>query len=270
MGNFTSQFMIDQAPLKKVILLQLHFDEEGLYRRAALGLLPEVQDPEANKPMKLSSRKSSRRFKFLEENKVTLSEGYRLCRATRYLPLPGSYFWEVSFSQKTNDSHVRIGIATVKAEMEGPVGMDSEGYCVRDRGGAYHNAKKSPSPEFSAGDILGFGFTSDETGASLHLWINGDYKGAIFTGIDPTKHWIPAVSIYRDATVQAVFHRPFEFEPGSDWTAAADVPDTPPDGKLTADKLAYWMRGKLEAGEDQEIAYKAILVAMTPPHQMPI
>ena len=273
----TSQFMETGAnpppppPLQKIVTLHLTFEELAVDRRAALELLPDVQDPECQSKMALSRLKSSRRYKFIDDSTVTLSAGYRLCRATRWFPSQGSYFWEVKFvAANDENSHIRLGIATIKAEMEGPVGMDEEGYSVRDRGGAFHQGKKTPTPGFGVGDVIGFGFSHDGNGATLRVWINGTDQGVVFRGIDDNKRWYPAVSVYRDAEVRVTFARPFAFDPGNGWEAASDLPRVEPVGLFTTKQLIHWMKGRLDAGDLQEQAYNAIDKAMTPAHLMPI
>ena len=148
--------------------------------------------------------------------------------------------------------------------------MDEEGYCVRDRGGAFHKAKKTPTPAFGVGDVVGFGFCHESDGAALRVWINGADHGIVFRGIDNEKQWYPAVSVYRDAEVHATFSRPFAFDPGTEWKAAVEIPDVEPVGLFTTKQLIHWMKGRLDAGEYQQQAYNAIDKAMMPAHMMPI
>ena len=129
--------MSKNQPASQKLIMKLQFEELGVIRRAALNLLPNVQDPEYRSQMQFSRYKSSRKYKFLSDdnNTVTLEGGYRLCRATRYIPVDQRYFWEVDFTAaKSSESHVRIGISTIQADMEAPVGVDSYGYCVADLG----------------------------------------------------------------------------------------------------------------------------------------
>jgi hypothetical protein len=249
--------------------MRLKFEELAVHRRAALGLLQEVQDPEYDHPMSFSELKSSRHYKFPNSDNLTisLSGGYRLCRATRPFPLPGPCYWEIEFkSAKSPESHIRCGIATVKADMGTPVGFDEFGYSARDLGGAFHRGHRSPSPEFSVGDVIGFGFD----GSTLRMWINGVDQGILFEGIDSALEWMPAVSIYRDAEVVGRFVRPFSFDPGPDWKAAGDIPPGEPRGLFTSRDLVKWMKTSLDAGELNDSAWKAIHDALTPAHEMPM
>jgi hypothetical protein len=249
--------------------MKLKFEELAVHRRAALGLLSHVQDPEYARPMVFSELKSSRRYQFLDVNAltITLSGGYRLCRTTRSFSLPGQVYWEIDFkSANTNESHIRCGIATLNADLEAPVGYDEHGYSVRDLGGAFHKAHRSPAAEFSVGDVVGLGFD----GSRLSLWINGEGQGVLFEGIDSNVEWMPAVSIYYDAEVVGRFVRPFRFDPGAEWKAAGDLPPGEPRGVFTSRDLVKWMRTSLEVGEYYEAACRAIHDALTPAHQMPM
>jgi hypothetical protein len=249
--------------------LNLKFEALAVHRRAALGLLPGVQDPEYNHEMTFSQYKSSRQYRFLTSDNccVSLSGGYRLCRANRYLQDHSPCFWEIDFkAAETNESHIRIGIATIKADMEAPVGFDAEGYCVRDRGGAFHCARRRDSPAFGVGDTIGFGFRDRE----LSLWINGVCHGVIFDSIDGEKKWMPAVSVYRDAQVVGRFRRPFRFDPGNEWREAGDLKQEEPVGLFTSKELVIWMRGSLDAGDRHKQAIEAMDAALVPPHLMPI
>ncbi|KAH0787239.1 SPRY domain containing protein [Histomonas meleagridis] len=261
----------EQPPPPERIPLHLRFDDLTVFRRAALGLLPNVQDPEYNSQMTLSALKSSRRYNFIEPNTVTLDGGYRLCRATRsFVPDNFKYYWEIDF-HPTNDgeSHIRVGIATCKADTEAPVGIDEEGYSIRDLGGAYHKSKKIPSKRFNSGDTIGFGISLDDEGYSLRYFINGSDEGVVFSGIDRDKQWIPAVSLYRNATVTARFKRPFKFDPMLDWREADDTSIAEPIQNITATQLVNIMRTSLDAGDERKFdVIKAIDTALIPAHLM--
>jgi hypothetical protein len=251
------------------IRLDATFETIAVHRRAALDLLPFVDDPEYDTPMEFSKLKSSRRYTFINNLTITLPDGYRLCRATRPLALPGRVFWEIKFvSAKTEKSHIRIGIATVKADMEGPVGVDAFGYCVRDRGGAFHRGRQRPFPEFHPGDTIGFGVVSSGETAQMSFFINGEFQGVGFDDI-PNDRWFPAVSIYRDAVVTARFMRPFKFDPGMEWRAAGELPEGRRTQLFTSKDIVKWMK-VLDAGDHNKEAYKAIVEALTPAHQMPM
>jgi hypothetical protein len=125
--------------------LKVCFDELGVHRRAALGLLPNVEDPELNDRMQFSRYKSSRQYKFIDNLTVTLSGGSRLCRTTRPLSLPGRIYWEADYRSSVRDGHVQLGFAMIRVDMEAPVGVDAEGYSVRDLGGARRITSRSKS-----------------------------------------------------------------------------------------------------------------------------
>lgn len=264
-------------PQKKGYKLKLKFEELGVYRRAALNLLPNVNDPELQENMSFSSLKSSRKYKFLDPDKlsVTLEGGYRLCRSTRYLPTDKNYYWEVDFTSiKNEESHVRIGIATINADMEAPVGVDQNGYCVADLGKSLHNGwknKKVKTPPFYPSDTVGLGFIPGPDSISLKLFINGVDHGIIYDNISKDEKWTPAVSIYRNATVTGRFFRPFKYDPGNEWAAAGDIPRDTPLLPIVAKDLVKVMKGTvaLTAGEN-DLYMSAIYIALTPAHQMPI
>ncbi|OHS98619.1 SPRY domain containing protein [Tritrichomonas foetus] len=281
MKSSGNNFMTEPTPApqtKVPFIMKLKFEELGVYRRAALGLLPKVNDPEIKMPMTFSSYKSSRKYKFLnpEKSMVTLEGGYRLCRSTRFLRTDKNYYWEVDFtSAKNEESHVRFGIATIEADMEAPVGVDQNGYCVGDLGKCIHNGWKNKnfnSPTFHAGDTVGFGFMPGPNGISLRLFLNGADYGVVYDNISTEKRWTPAISIYREAVATGRFIRPFRFDPGPAWTAAGDIPRDRSEYPISAKKLVKVMKGSgypLEASE-REAYLSAIDIALTPAHLMPI
>lgn len=263
-------------PQKKPYKLKLKFEELGVYRRAALGLLPNVNDPELQEVMAFSTLKSSRKYKFLDPKNltITLEGGYRLCRSTRFLPVDKNYYWEIDFTSiKNEESHVRVGIATIKADMEAPVGVDKYGYCIADLGKSLHEGwknRKIKTPPFHVSDTVGLGFIPGQDSISLKLFINGVDHGIIFDDISKEEKWTPAVSIYREAVVTGRFFRPFKFEPGSEWTAAGDIPRDVPDLPIIAKDLVKAMKGTMVLSESSELYMSAIYIALTPAHQMPI
>ena len=254
--------------------LHLQFERLGLMRRAALGLLPHVQDPEMNSPMKLSTLKSSRNYR-LEGNTATLCGGYRLCRASRRLPTDKKYYWEFEFSsQSPDDGHIRVGIATKQADMEAPVGVDKFGYGIRDLGGSYHDAhrnRKMITPKFGKGDVVGLGFIPGEKSISLKLFINGKDEGIVFDDIQLSSDWIPALSIFHKAVVIATFSRPFKYDPGGDWAAADQIPPEEDKNHINPVALLKYMEGTLICRLDEKDDYfEAMDQALVPPHLMVI
>lgn len=264
------------APPKSIMKIKLRFEEKGVFRRAALGLLPDVNDPELSDDMTFSPLKSSRSYRFLNDNlSVTLEGGYRLCRCKRSLQLDKPYYWEMIFSSaKTSESHIRVGIATIKADMEAPVGVDNFGYCVGDLGKCVHNGwenKEYKSPKFGVGDTIGFGFIPGPESISVKVFINGVDHGFAFTNVDRTMKWFPAVSIYRDAVVSGVFERPFRYDPGPEFASPKDLPKERARYRIHAKDLVKIMKTYSELSqEDRDKYIKAIDVALTPAHQMPI
>ena len=253
----------------------LNFEEFGVHRRAALGLLPSVRDPECDSKMFFSRLKSDRCVTFLSEDNltVTMDGGYRLCRASRAVSSPFNYFWEFKFAgAESSDSHVRLGIATLGAKLDRPVACDESGYCVRDSGGAFHNSmheKPRESPAFGVGDVVGMGLRSTADGAEFRMWLNGVDCGALFSDVDSGKAWFPAVSIYRKAIVEGRFERPFHFDPGQDWTAANDAPVQTDATLFTSQELVAMMKGAPLVGDPLPIL-SAMDAALTPVNEMPI
>lgn len=265
--------MENETIKNRTIPTHYKFEEIGVTRRAALGLLPNTIDPDHDLPMQLSSLKSSRQYKFISTNTVTLEGGYRICRSTRYfIPNEYKYYWEFEFKKSENlDSHVRLGIATVNANMETPVGFDEEGYCVRDLGGAFHKRKKSPSNSFNQNNVVGFGIYVKNGGFVLNMFIDGVDQGTVFDNIDINKHWLPSLSIYKNAIVTARFDRPFKFDPGDDWKAANETPIQEVDKSFfTADFIINIMHTAIPGDERQQILFKICQTALTPVYEMPI
>ncbi|EAY09987.1 SPRY domain containing protein [Trichomonas vaginalis G3] len=260
--------------------IPMRFEELGARRRAALRLLPNIEDPENKSKIVLSRYKSSRKYKF-DGDKCTLEGGYRLCRSSRSFDQPGKYFWEFRFtSRDLEDGHVRMGIATTNADMEAPIGVDAEGYAVRDLGGAFHCSKHQKPEEydpgvvpfqgFNVGDFVGFGFTLGTTPetTTLEVWVNGMYRGVIFRNIDPTKKWIPSLSIFHNAWVEAFFEV-FNYAPGPAWTPAANIPDEPQKQKYTLSQMLDVMRNGTESLRTKEM-FAATFAVLTPIQDMPI
>lgn len=260
-----------------IVWLKLEFDEYTLNRRASLGLLPEIKDPDCENEMRFSRLKTSRQFVFLNDtdDQITMDGGYRLARGTNYFQLPGKYYWEIEFTEaKQKESHIRIGIATIDADMEAPVGFDKEGYAVRDLGSTYHDAEKTAAEPFGVGDVVGLGFEShddDEKLASLHYWINGEYKGIAFNDIDATKKWYPAVSIYYNAVVTGYFSsKSFKFPPPSSWNQAANSKPQP-EGKFSVPELGAIMATSIRSDHPNfKELITAIDKALVPPQFMVI
>ena len=280
----------------------LAFQEYIVLRRAALGLLPDVSDPDAKKPFQFSPLKSSRTFLFnnsfnmvyINMQNPSFDGGYRLCRTTRGFKTPGKYYWELSFEiikptiEQQNDpnhyihheSHVRFGIATARAEMEFPVGYDDRGYCVRDSGGAFHHKKELKNDcflGFNEGDRVGFGLTipedeSEQQNGKLEMWVNGEYRAIISDTIDCTKRWFPAVSIYFNCIVSGYFstkgEKSIKFLPEGDWIPAEKAPFDYPKRLMTADTLIKRMKN-FHLKQPDETTLRIISVALVPTSEMP-
>lgn len=255
-----------------IIFNQLSFEVFGVHRRCALQLIPYVKDPEIDQDMHFSELKSSRSFRFLSKDKVTLDGGYRLCRTTRFLPNDKkNYYFEFKFCATNENSHVRFGIATIDAKLEYPVGYDKKGYSVCDKGGAFHLGRCFQSPGFKNDDIVGIGIFHFNDNLGFRLFINGVDMGIIFDNIDKNKLWFPAISIYKGAVVEGKFDRPFHDEPGESWNAANDLPKYETDDLFSSDLLVKVMKGeKTVPKEFEKEMLEAIDVVLTPSHLMPI
>jgi hypothetical protein len=91
----------------------------------------------------------------------------------------------------------------------------------------------------------------------------------VFDGIDATKQWLPALSVYREAEVRARFERPFAFDPGDEFCAAGELREQQPSGLFSSQELVKWMRSSLEAGDHMTEAWNAIDTALVPAHELP-
>lgn len=255
--------------------LKLKFEDLGVLRRAALGLLPNIKDPEGHKQITLSKLKSSRNYE-INKLSATLSGGYRLCRASRKIPIDKKYYWEFQFLEESPEgSHVRFGIATTSADMEGPVGVDKYGYAVRDLGWSYHEShrykKFGKTPSFRPGDVVGFGFIPGDKYISLEMFINDGPGIIIFDDIELDNKWIPSFSIYNGACVKACFRRPFSYDPGPEWSDLSSIPPDDDKNLFKAQFLIDSMKGSLVcSSEDKNRYFEAIDAALIPAHLMPI
>ena len=260
----------------------MKFEEYGAKRRAALRLLPNIEDPEAKNKIVISKLKSSRKYKIdLELSRATNERGYRLCRCSRVMKRKMKYFWEFKFVEaKQENSHCRLGIATTNADMEAPIGVDEEGYCVRDLGGAYHNARRfkpedypqgtNPFPPFALGSTIGFGFTHTEEKetTTLEVFINGVSQGVIFNNIDPNKEWIPSFSCYYGAVVEAHFDN-FEYDQGADWTPIGQIKNEHSRAPYTVQQMIDLMKNGTESLRTKQM-FAATDAVLTPITDMPI
>ena len=256
---------------------RLRFEKIVVERRAAQGLLPNVEDPERGLPFTLSKLKSSQYFTFSDGMlSIEINGGYRLCRSTRGFRMPGKYFWqfkyqivgEVTEEDENYQPHVRAGISTLKAKTEFPCGVDDRGYSVRNSGGKFHESREYDCDfTFQDGDTVGMGYLVDEnTGeGSLHMWINFEYCGLLFDGIDTSKRWFPSFSIYKNAKITVDFS-PRDVPDG--WIAAARTPDDTPKKEIKASELLKAMREYPNVTPNHDIM-KAIYVALTPKEDMP-
>lgn len=258
---------------RAVSIYPLQYEEIGAIRRVSLHLIPHVDDPERKWKAALSKYKSSRSVDISEQKTIVTNDGgYRLCRASHPLPQGTPTMWQIEFLGSSNDwSHCRLGIATLDAAMEAPVGFDKFGYCVRDQGGVYHCGKKMKEcsfPGFDIGDVITFGYDSNDTG-TLYVWVNGESCGPVIKNIETNVDWYPAVSCFRGAQLRVIFKRPFVHEPPGIWIPLQDIP--PPESKAlyTVKDLIDFM----DTGDpnlwSEEMAL-AVRTTLTPRQEMPI
>lgn len=176
--------------------------------------------------------------------------GYRMVRAS-HGAAEGTFFYEVRVEGcgGGEDGHVRLGWATDRAQLEGPVGFDMFGYAYTSKTGArYHRRGMQPfGPAFGSGDVIGalvhlppqevsddvFAFPGRETrvvpGSYVRFYRNGEPLGPAFRDLFGGTYR-PAVSLYRSAAVTARFAPPFEFPPpatdeelGHEWRPVSDL-----------------------------------------------
>lgn len=251
----------------------LKFDEQIVKRRAAMGLLPNVQDPEGKMSFRLSELKSSTYYEISENYMVAYNEGgYRLCRANRGFITEGNYYWEFKFWKQNPDSHCRFGISTLRAGLEVPVGYDEYGFCVCDKGGSYHNRKLNPDvPGFEPKDKVGLGLSIHSNGENslvgeLNYYKNHEFVCTLYENIDFSKRWFPSLSIYKGAKVTANFNPTWKPE---GYTAAALYPVFSKEQPISVIKLLSSMRGFSSVNMPPQDIYNAIMVALTPIYAMP-
>ena len=257
--------------------INLSFETDTARRRAALRMLPNIQDQESNdQKMILSKYKSSNRISINSDLICGINSdkwnsiGYCICRTNRGLKFPGKYYWEVEYLEtKSKEGHCRVGISTTTARIEAPVGYDVNGYCLRDKGNSFHCAKKFDGPSFQVGDVIGFGLiiSEEENKSSLCCWINGDNKKTLFDDIKTGVEWFPTISPYRDAKIRAQFDEPFKHFPGEDWIPAGQHPIMPSTEKYTIDTLISIMKSGKIADMNEEIVI-AMNAVMAPPQEV--
>ncbi|EAY21093.1 SPRY domain containing protein [Trichomonas vaginalis G3] len=249
------------------------FDPLTVKRRAALGYLPNVKDPELQLQMKFSQLKSSRSFVFKNNDYEVMHDsnsiGYSMVRTTRALSKPGKYYWEIVYNgSESNQGHCRIGISTINAPIEGPVGFTEDGYALRDAGDAFHKAIKYPGPSFNVNDTVGFGLEITEKDCKFYCWINGANQTLLFDNI-PIKTYYPSVSTYRDAVVSGRFEKQsFKFYPDDSWTPANDHPFIESKSRYEADELLNIMSsGDIKLLNEELVSI--INQALAPPEDIP-
>lgn len=214
-----------QAP---VYPCKLEYSRDILYRRAALGLIPNVCDPDIDEPMVLSVNKSSRNF-VIEGNWAYCRRNHNLCRSTHGFKMhdmgpKNKIYWEFTFSKVSDEDHIRAGITSIEANIFYPPGADEFGYCIRDSGGCFHNREPGqPTKPFYPGQVVGLGLEFCDDVSKLHYWIDGDYMGCPFEKIPSDIRWYPSFSCYKQTQFTVSFSD-CKYKP-SDYHCAIEVVD---------------------------------------------
>eukprot|EP00020_Sapocribrum_chincoteaguense_P009651 CAMPEP_0170742362 /NCGR_PEP_ID=MMETSP0437-20130122/6703_1 /TAXON_ID=0 /ORGANISM="Sexangularia sp." /LENGTH=686 /DNA_ID=CAMNT_0011080977 /DNA_START=20 /DNA_END=2076 /DNA_ORIENTATION=- len=179
---------------------------------------------------------------------VTGSGGYRLARSSHPV-IAGTYYYECTVTLSSPKQHVRLGIATEKADNQAPVGYDGHGYGIRDMDGRlFHNARQvlPRTHAFHSGDVVGFllklpAVTSDKSyyelatppqvptalsskpeppaageplpEAELHVYVNGTRVASV-ADVRAGAYYA-AVSTYMGASVTANFGPEFQHCPAT-------------------------------------------------------
>lgn len=255
----------------------LKYFPEILYRRASLGYLKGVLDPDFEIGcMKISENKSAAEYIIdMNNNIATLQGGYRVCRCTfgfNYGFLrrdeENKFYWECEFLEDDHiDSHIRIGIATRKANIDMPIAADEFGYCIRDLGGAYFNRNMiKNTPSFNKGDTVGLGIEILPENSKLHFWINGEYMGVIFDDIPSLRTWFPALSCYKGASVRMSFAK-FKY-PQKDWIPSIKSPIVRREYKWTITEFEKFLK-KFNVNRIPKDAFEVISQALIPYPDLP-
>ncbi|KRY29420.1 Set1/Ash2 histone methyltransferase complex subunit ASH2 [Trichinella spiralis] len=156
--------------------------------------------------VKLSSNDRAPQIKLSADGMVATGErGYSVIRGTHGVSR-GTWFYEVRVVNQPKDSHARIGWSQPFGLLQAPVGYDKFSYCVRSRHGTrFHDSRGYHYQEpYGQGDTLGY--------FQLIFYKNGICQGEAFTDIYEGTYY-PAISLYKDFTVEANFGPNFAFPP---------------------------------------------------------
>lgn len=140
--------------------------------------------------------------------------GYRSVLCTKGVSTGVLYFEAEVLS---TEGAVRIGFASLSAEVNGPIGMDNEGYCYGSRNGyVFHQSKrKRYGPTYGHRDIVGSLVVLKHAtdGVSyMKFSKNGEDLGVAYEDI-PCKELRPAASLYNGGCIALNFGPYFAFPP---------------------------------------------------------
>eukprot|EP00826_Nyctotherus_ovalis_P038683 TRINITY_DN3639_c0_g1_i2.p1 TRINITY_DN3639_c0_g1~~TRINITY_DN3639_c0_g1_i2.p1 ORF type:complete len:211 (+),score=51.65 TRINITY_DN3639_c0_g1_i2:87-635(+) len=156
--------------------------------------------------------------------------------------MEGAYYFEVEVLDPAKplpyenvEAHVRIGVATRKADLEMPIGADKFGYSYRDAGSAFFNGKgKSYGVNYKPGDVVGVfinlmplkppnllerkrkgaGDASQviSNGSFIEFYVNGKSQGIAFNDIYEGEYYA-GVALYMHGRVRFNFGPDFAKKP---------------------------------------------------------
>jgi SPRY domain len=100
----------------------------------------------------------------------------------------------------------RIGLATKKCDLNGPVGMDDKGYSLGNKNGyGFHKGKRVVFAErFGKGNIVSVYLNKFKDKSIVEFYVNGVKASRSFE-VDGKKALWPAVSVYQGCAVKANF-----------------------------------------------------------------
>ena len=187
-------------------------------------------------------------------------KGYRMVRATHGVHA-GAWYFEVKVCapQGGEDGHCRLGWCTESADVNTPVGYDTNSYAYRDIGGTkFHESIGAEYGEaYGPGDVVGCLLVMGDPpatvrmrqrinlkgveylveeerdrvsshGSSITFYKNGVSQGAAFTDVWAEVYY-PAASLFKAATVTFNFGPDFECKPaGLDARPVSELATPPP------------------------------------------
>ena len=99
--------------------------------------------------------------------------------------------------------YCRIGFASGKVELFGPLGYDKYGYSYGNKNGyGFHNSTRVRFGEkYKCGDFLSCWLRHESKFYSIHFYINGEEVEKSFRTEDCSEEMIPAISLYDDCEI---------------------------------------------------------------------